>query len=149
MSPNTHLNDGRHRSIALIILLPIPYTCEICLSTLCLQAPNENHGIIGQLIELLIEGNSFGFTFSRLFYSITSLNITPEISRDLTLLIFVKLKSTSRKDEFNRPVSQYFSPSGTQSEHRKISSRVITTNCRLYSNISQILLLYKTWGYYN
>ena len=23
------------------------------------------------------------------------------------------------------------------------------TNCRLYSNISQILLLYKTWGYYN
>ena len=101
MSPNTHLNDSRHRSIALIILLPIPYTCEICLSPLCLQAPNENHGIIGQLIELLIEGNSFGFTFSRLFYSTKSLNITPEISRDLTLLIFVNLKSTARKDEVN------------------------------------------------
>ena len=25
----------------------------------------------------------------------------------------------------------------------------MTTNCRLYSNISQILLLYKTWGNYN
>ena len=24
-----------------------------------------------------------------------------------------------------------------------------TTNCRLYSYILQILLLYKTWGYYN
>ena len=26
---------------------------------------------------------------------------------------------------------------------------VITTKCQLYSNISQILRLYKTWGYYN
>ena len=43
-----------------------------------------------------------------------------------------------------------FSPGGEQPEHRKlISSCVITTNCSLYSNISQILLLYKTWGYYN
>ena len=31
----------------------------------------------------------------------------------------------------------------------QISSRVITTQCRLYSNISQILLLYNTWRYYN
>ena len=30
-----------------------------------------------------------------------------------------------------------------------ISLWVITTNCRLYSNISQILLLYKTWRHYN
>ena len=28
-------------------------------------------------------------------------------------------------------------------------TEVRTTNCRLYINISQILLLYKTWGYYN
>ena len=30
-----------------------------------------------------------------------------------------------------------------------MSSWVITTNCRLHSYISQILLLYKTWWYYN
>ena len=30
-----------------------------------------------------------------------------------------------------------------------ISSWVTTTGCQLYSNISQILLLYKTWGYCN
>ena len=33
--------------------------------------------------------------------------------------------------------------------HLNGSRRVITTNCGLYSNISQILLLYKTWGYHN
>ena len=32
---------------------------------------------------------------------------------------------------------------------RYISLLVRTTNCPLYSNISQILLLYETWGYYN
>ena len=31
----------------------------------------------------------------------------------------------------------------------QISSWVITTHCRLYSNISQILLLHQTWQYYN
>ena len=30
-----------------------------------------------------------------------------------------------------------------------INSYIMTTNFRLYNNISQILLLYKTWGYYN
>ena len=30
-----------------------------------------------------------------------------------------------------------------------ISSSVTTTNCQLYSYISQILRLYKIWGYYN
>ena len=49
----------------------------------------------------------------------------------------------------NIPVSQ-FSPSGAWAAQTPyISSWVITTNCRLYSNISQILLLYKTWGCYN
>ena len=43
-----------------------------------------------------------------------------------------------------------FSPSGEQPKQRLlISLEVRTTNCRLYSNISQILLLCKTWGYYN
>ena len=46
----------------------------------------------------------------------------------------------------NSPVSQRISPSGEQPEQR-ISSWVITTNCRSCGNISQILLLYKTWGY--
>ena len=41
-----------------------------------------------------------------------------------------------------------FPPGGEQPEQR-ISSYVMTTNFRFYSNISQILLLYKTWGCYN
>ena len=40
-------------------------------------------------------------------------------------------------------------PQAVSSPNTVISSWVITTNCRLYSNISQILLLYKTWGYHN
>ena len=49
----------------------------------------------------------------------------------------------------NSPVSQlFFSPSSEQlSNIYQLISR--TTNCRLYSNISQILLLFKVWGYYN
>ena len=35
------------------------------------------------------------------------------------------------------------------SPKKYISSWVRSTNCRLYSNISQILLLYKAWGYHN
>ena len=42
-----------------------------------------------------------------------------------------------------------FPPSGEQPEDRKLTHEFITTNCWLYSNISQILLLYKTWVYYN
>ena len=44
------------------------------------------------------------------------------------------------------PFHKDFSPSGEQLEHR---SWVVTTQCRLYSNILQILLLYKTWRYNN
>ena len=40
----------------------------------------------------------------------------------------------------------YFSPSGEQLEQRILSYK---QNNRLCSNISQILLLYKVWGYYN
>ena len=40
-----------------------------------------------------------------------------------------------------------FTPSGEQPEHR--ISWVITTNCWLYSSISQISLLYETWVCYN
>ena len=35
------------------------------------------------------------------------------------------------------------------SRPNNFSLQVMPTNCRLYSNISQMLLLYKTWGYYN
>ena len=42
----------------------------------------------------------------------------------------------------------YISPSGEQPQ-QCINSYAGTNNCRLYTNISQILLLYKTWEYYN
>ena len=45
--------------------------------------------------------------------------------------------------QINSPVSQWFPPSGKHPEQRIL---VITANCRLYSNISQILLLYKRGG---
>ena len=47
------------------------------------------------------------------------------------------------------PVSQQLFPWRCAVWTLWISSWVITTNCRLYSNISQILLLYKMWQYYN
>ena len=43
----------------------------------------------------------------------------------------------------NIPASQWFPPSGKHPEQRIL---VTTANCRLYSNISQILLLYKRGG---
>ena len=49
----------------------------------------------------------------------------------------------------NSPISQRFFPVRWAARTPQISSWVITTHCRLYSNISQILLLYKTWRYYN
>ena len=42
----------------------------------------------------------------------------------------------------------YFSPSGEQPK-QCISAYKSETNCWLYSDISQILLLYETWEYYN
>ena len=50
---------------------------------------------------------------------------------------------------FNSPISQRFFPKQWAVWTPQISSWVITTHCRLYSNISQILLLYKTRRYYN
>ena len=44
------------------------------------------------------------------------------------------------------PFHKDFSPSGEQLDYYKL---VITTHCRLYINISQILLLYKTLRYCN
>ena len=41
------------------------------------------------------------------------------------------------------------SAGGEQLEHRKLAHDKQPASCRLYSNISQILLLYKTWWYYN
>ena len=49
----------------------------------------------------------------------------------------------------NSPVSQWFFPWRWAARTTCISSNVMTTNFRLYNNISQILLLYKTWGYHN
>ena len=48
----------------------------------------------------------------------------------------------------NRPFSQLF-PLAVSSRTTYIISYVRTTNYRLYSNISQKCLLYKTWGFYN
>ena len=48
----------------------------------------------------------------------------------------------------NSPISQRYFPWQWAVRTPQISSWVITTHCRLYSNISQILLLYKTWQYY-
>ena len=41
------------------------------------------------------------------------------------------------------------SAGGEQLEHRKLAHDKQPASCRLYRNISQILLLYKTWWYYN
>ena len=49
----------------------------------------------------------------------------------------------------NSPISQNFLPMRWAAWTLQISLRVITTHCRLYSNISQMLLLYKTWRYHN
>ena len=49
----------------------------------------------------------------------------------------------------NSPISQRFFLQRWAAWTPQISSWVITTHCRLYSNISQILLLYKTWRYCN
>ena len=49
----------------------------------------------------------------------------------------------------NSPISQRFSPSGWAARISYISSKVITNNYWLHSIISQVLLLYKTWGYHN
>ena len=49
----------------------------------------------------------------------------------------------------NSPVSQLFFPLEVSSPNNIYELISRTTNCRLYSNISQIVLLYKTWGYYN
>ena len=40
-------------------------------------------------------------------------------------------------------------PLAVSSRTTYISLKTGTTNCRFYSDISQILLLYKVWGYYN
>ena len=47
------------------------------------------------------------------------------------------------------PFYKYFFPYRWTARTPQISSWVMTTHCRLYSNISQILLLYKTWRYSN
>ena len=44
------------------------------------------------------------------------------------------------------PISQWHFPLGWAARTMNISSKDITPNHRLYCNISQILLLYKTWG---
>ena len=59
------------------------------------------------------------------------------------LLIHVRMES------YNSPISQRFFPLRWAARTPQISSWVITTQCQLYSNISQILLLYKTWRYYS
>ena len=41
------------------------------------------------------------------------------------------------------------SPGGELPWTIHISPQVRTTNCQMYTNISQILLLNKTWGYYS
>ena len=49
--------------------------------------------------------------------------------------------------QMNNPVSQRFSSSGEQPELRILAHKLYQPTvaaCRLYSNISQILLLYKT-----
>ena len=48
---------------------------------------------------------------------------------------------------WNSPFSQIYFPYQWAARTPYISSWVITTNCRLYSNIPQILLWYKTWQY--
>ena len=47
------------------------------------------------------------------------------------------------------PVSQWLFPQQWAAQTTCISSYVRTTNFRFFCNISQILLLYKTWEYYN
>ena len=47
------------------------------------------------------------------------------------------------------PFHKDFSPSGEQFELHKLAYIVITIHCRLYSNILQIMLLYKTWRCYS
>ena len=49
----------------------------------------------------------------------------------------------------NSPISQRFFLQRWAARTPQISSWVITTHCRLYNNISQILLQYKTWRYYS
>ena len=56
---------------------------------------------------------------------------------------FLQLKTMS----WYSPVLQQFFPNQWAAWTMCITSYMIPTN--LYSNISQILLLYKTWGYYN
>ena len=48
---------------------------------------------------------------------------------------------------YNSPVSRRNFPLRWAARTPYISLCVITTNCRLYSNISQIVILYKAWRY--
>ena len=75
-----------------------------------------------------------------------------EIAEDVSYRVWFPFKAVNgvshkcmQMMKTNSPVSQRFSHSGEQ----RILAHKSLTNCRLYSNISQILLLYDTSGYHN
>ena len=70
-----------------------------------------------------------------------------KVTRDKTSPILTQIGRfrTIGRSQLSNPSDLPCSPSGEQPNN--VISRTI--NCRLYSNISQILLLYKVWGYYN
>ena len=64
----------------------------------------------------------------------------------IQLIVDMLWNGNCTTNHFNSPVSQLFVPLAVSSGTTYINR---TTTCRLYSNISQILLIYKVWGNYN
>ena len=62
---------------------------------------------------------------------------------------YVKLFSIKKCTISNSPVAQLCFPLAVSSPNNVYQLISRTTNRRLYSNSSQILLLYKVWGYHN
>ena len=121
----------------------------------CLHCTCQSHWCMSHeswcRIRLLVIGISFIYavywrlgheqeiTFHSFFLWDLMTHLYPDIKIGLIKLAWIS----------KSPISQRFFPQWRAAPTLQISSWVITTPCRLYSNISQILLLYKTWRYYN
>ena len=81
-------------------------------------------------------------------YNKKNVQFTCSLFQGRNILVTLMNLLVPKENLHNSPVSQLFCPWWWAAWKMHISLWVRTTNCWLYSNISQILLLHKTWGNY-
>ena len=112
-----------HGSSGIVCMISLHFNIAICYRLICLF--------------IILHITNFYATFYCYHFSVRYPKVFWNLSKYVPLVL-------SQLAHFTKPFPQRQAARTTQ-----IGSYVITTNRRLYGSISQIFLLYKTWGYYN